>query len=193
MFSETRGQGEWPLICYLGDYITIQNNVVRNTSKTSRYSNSTAITATTKVLLTELEKGQCTTAQRISPSRSLDLCGLFLGHLKQLSQASGTKPKLTVIGSVPSWWERDGSDATFVRITDTDRTLFRLHWRNGYFDSIGGHAIENPLETPLRPTSANTLEGLNVGALNYTRLRIVQNGLELQNVRGTVYPIKHQS
>jgi CubicO group peptidase (beta-lactamase class C family) len=72
------------------------------------------------------------------------------------------------LGTVPSWWEPDGTDATFVQLISSPSILFRVHWRAGKVDSFGGHAISNPLETPLLPVTTGGLFGFNSGLANAT-------------------------
>src|SRR5579872_730692 len=172
------------LVAYPQDQAAIQALGAFDPESAKRLADETT---TARSLIRELGNGQCSTAQRVSPSHTLGLCKIFLARFAQLSQQNGGAPRFSVIGSVPSWWEQDGTDATFVRVLGMNPTLFRLHWRAGLFDSAGGHAVENPLETPLRPTSSHAVEGLNVGALNYTRLTIRNNVVDLINARGELF------
>jgi CubicO group peptidase (beta-lactamase class C family) len=142
-------------------------------------------TRTSEQLLAELVAGKCAVATGVSPQHTEGLCRGLMGRLGALTSANGgVAPPVHVIGSVPSWWEPDGTDATFVSVGGKVPLIFRLHWRGRTIESLGGKAIANPLETPLTPVSAMTLIGFNPGAVNLVRATVRTGGLALRNAAG---------
>jgi hypothetical protein len=65
-------------------------------------------------------------------------------------------------------------------------SLFRLHWRAGVVEALGGHAIGNPLETPMVAVSASMLVGLNPGAVNVVHAYVRRDDLLLKNAAGGI-------
>ena len=151
-------------------------------------------TSDTQTLLRELSASDCSTATRVSPDHSASFCQGLLARMRSLAAANnGKNPSFTILGSVPSWWEPDGTDATFVSVGGKERTIFRLHWLDGRIVGLGGHAIDNPLETPLVPVSDKTLAGFNPGAVNVVRAVVSGTTLRLQNSfgeRSTLYQVR---
>ena len=142
-------------------------------------------TGTSSQLLAEVAAGTCAVAIQVSPKHTDGFCRGLIGRLSALRAANGgVAPPVKVIGSVPSWWEPDGTDATFVSVGGKTPLIFRLHWRGGTVESLGGKAVANPLETPLTPVSGTALIGFNPGAVNVVRATVRRDGLVLQNAAG---------
>ena len=153
-----------------------------------------AETRTAISLLHEVAGGQCKIAIAVSKSHTAALCHGLGGRFSQLISANAGKvPQVTTLGTVPSWWDPDGTDATFIQVGGRAPVMFRIHWRNGLFDSLGGHQIANPLETPLRGTSSETFAGMNVGAGNFVRARFGCKRIDLTNALGVRFQMQHLS
>lgn len=78
------------------------------------------------------------------------------------ARALGAPGGTRVAGTVPAWWARDGTVATFVRLRfERGERIFRIHWRGDTVAAFGGGAISAPARVAFAPVGADRFAGFH--------------------------------
>jgi CubicO group peptidase (beta-lactamase class C family) len=99
------------------------------------------------------------------PTRTERYKGYIENDLQEWQKEDGELKKVTILGTVPTWWDATDADtvATFLRFEFAQSNrVRRLHWKGGKIIGFGGGAIRNPSQTPLRALSDSKLLGYHL-------------------------------
>jgi len=146
-----------------------------NGSDRARLHNESILTAK---LLSDGQSGSCATAARIAPGPAGEtLCHALAQRLQELIARTGVRAlQFEVVGSVPAWFDPDGTDATFVATNAASFPIFRLHWTNGRIDAFGGKAIPSPAMIELKLTRDGSYIGFHPGLDATVAIRVMNRG-----------------